>query len=90
MKTALLRWQADYIAPQQIYEAVEKAGRDKMKFKEIRINAQEGDVITSKKGLAFKSSLTDETFLVNKVEIRGEGFEAIGNKLKIKQEDKRK
>jgi hypothetical protein len=55
-----------------------------LKFSQMCFHMQEGDIITSKKGILLVSPLTNESYLVKKIKINGDNaFEVMGNKEKI-------
>lgn len=63
-------------------ESVEK--QKKQTFIPMQFHVQEGDVISSKKGILQYSSLSKEYFLVKKFRVTGNNYtEVIGNKEKI-------
>ena len=49
----------------------------------VTLNVQDGDVITSKKGILMQSPLTGNKYLVKKVKVRGEGFEVLSDKEEV-------
>ncbi len=52
-----------------------------MKFDEVMIKIQPGDIITSKKGMLSKSPISKEWFIYKKAEYLGNGaFKIIGEK----------
>lgn len=54
---------------------------DKRIFVPVNLHLQEGDIITSKKGILQKSAISDRNFLVKKLKfIRNGFFEVIGDK----------
>ena len=64
-----------------------------MKFKPVTIHIQDGDIITSKKGMLQNSEITDKWYMVTKAKYRGNNcWEALEKEelKKIKESKKEK
>ncbi len=60
-----------------------------MRFISIKLNLQEGDIITSKKGILVQSPVTNEKYMVKKIRIIGKDcFESKSEKISLKEKGK--
>lgn len=55
-----------------------------MRFIPCNIHLQEGDIITSKKGILQKSAISEQSYIVKKLKfISNNHFEVIGEKIEV-------